>query len=167
LRPDVTYGELLRSIRKTGRVKHTHINEPDAKNPGTGAAKITFFTHEAARKLFHQAKEGTFVVQGITPTVTWNRHYTSDEPPNGRSRVLRIVGPPEIVNRAFLEAFWSCYLYWTIDWVTDVGEVADGTAIVWYYFGSWRAQSSVAMDRLMEHFGGSVSVTYERDLCAE
>ncbi|KAI3327045.1 hypothetical protein HD806DRAFT_531637 [Xylariaceae sp. AK1471] len=167
LSPDVTYNALLRGIRKCGRVKQVHINVPNKTNPNTCAAKIIFFARDAAQKLLNQAREGTFLVQSTTPYVVWNRHCTAEEPANGHSRVLRIIGPPEIVNRTYLETFWTKYFYWVTDRVTEVGEIADGIAIVWYYFGSWRTQACVARKRLIEHFGDSIVVNYGRDPCGE
>ncbi|KAI0458422.1 hypothetical protein F5B21DRAFT_430373 [Xylaria acuta] len=162
----VTYATLLRGIRKVGRVKQTHINGPNVRNPDTCAAKITFFTHEAAQKLLDQAEKGEFLVDGIAPRVVWNKHARAEEPVKGRSRVLRIRGPPEIVNRAYLEWFWAQNFYWDTDRVSDCGfTLDDGMYIIWYYFASWGGQASTARDLLLKSFGNLVEVTYGRDTC--
>ncbi|KAI2639379.1 hypothetical protein GGS21DRAFT_427743 [Xylaria nigripes] len=111
LKPDVTYHDLFNGIRNTGRVKHVHLYEPAANYPDTCAAKLTYFTHAAACNLLAQARKGSFFVQGIQPAVQWNRNRTAEEPAQGRSRVLRIEGPPEIVNQSYLEAFWTTRFY--------------------------------------------------------
>ncbi|KAI0405948.1 hypothetical protein F4802DRAFT_596618 [Xylaria palmicola] len=165
LNSNITYTELFQGIRKIGRVRQAFINEPDKRNRNTCAAKLTFFSREAALKLLDQAAGKNFVVQGMTPTVVWNRYYIPEEPADGRSRVLRIRGPIEIVNRPFLETFWSRQFFWGTDRVSDVGEVADGVAVVWYYFASWRAQAALARIMVLQHFGDRVTVTYERDPC--
>lgn len=167
LNSDVTYKILFQSIRGCGRVSQVHINTPNSSNPNTCAAKVTFFTREAAQRLFDQARDGTFLVQGIPPRVRWNRYRTVPEPVHGQSRVLRILGPPVIVNRMFLEWFWSGLFYWFTDLSTDVGEVRDGVSIVWYHFANWKTQAYVARKRLMECFGDMVTVEYQRDPCGE
>jgi RNA recognition motif-containing protein len=167
LRPDVSYNALLRGIRKCGRVKQVHVNLPNQANPTKSAATVTFFTCNAAQKLLDQAQAGNFRVQDRTPNVVWNRHRIVEEPAAGRSRVLRILGPPEIVNRAYLETFWARHFYWATDRVTEVGEIADDIAVVWYYFGNWKTQALVARRRLLEHFGHSIVVNYVRDPCGE
>ncbi|KAI1433238.1 hypothetical protein GGR50DRAFT_696238 [Xylaria sp. CBS 124048] len=167
LRSNVTCNALLKGVRKAGRVKHTHIYRPDAKNPTSCAAKLTFFSREAAERLYDQAMMGKFCVQGIRPAVLWNRSRTANEPVRARSRVLRIQGPPEIVNKGFLEDFWAMFLYWATDEVVDVGEIADGVAVVWYSFGSWSAQAAVARRALLACYGGSITVTCEADPCEQ
>ncbi|KAI1824391.1 hypothetical protein F4861DRAFT_539127 [Xylaria intraflava] len=162
---NITYNALLQSIRKAGRVKHTHIYRPDSRNPNACAVKLIFFSRDAAQRLCDQVSRGTFLVQGVAPIVTWNRFYTAEEPEDGRSRVLRIVGPSAIVNRKYLEEFWSYHLYWATDEVSDIGEIADGIAVVWYSFGGWLAQAGMARRLLLQYFGHWVTVTYETDPC--
>ncbi|KAI1755753.1 hypothetical protein F4782DRAFT_366996 [Xylaria castorea] len=162
---DVTYHTLLRSVKKVGRVKQTYINGPNKKTPNTCAARITFFSRDAAQKLLDQAEKGDFLVEGIAPSVIGNRHARAEMPVNGRSRVLRIIGPREIVNREYLEAFWAQEFYWNTDRVSDCGNVRDELYIIWYYLASWEGQASLARDTLLKFFGDRVVVTYERDTC--
>ncbi|CAJ2502062.1 Uu.00g049150.m01.CDS01 [Anthostomella pinea] len=86
---DVTYNSFFKAIRKAGGIRHCHLNPPAALNPVISAAKVVFFTRQAADKVFQDAQAGNFKVQGTIPRVVWNRIPTSEEPADGRSRVLR------------------------------------------------------------------------------
>ncbi|KAI1809427.1 hypothetical protein GGS20DRAFT_590625 [Poronia punctata] len=166
LGPNTTHRSLLAGIRQAGPVRNVFIRNPPADaNP---YARICFFEREAAERFYVSARAGNFVVDGVVPQVEWDLvHPTLSERAAGRSRILRIRGSPEIVNRRFLEAFWAPYMVWNIDWVTDVGEISPGTNCIWYRFGSWESEAEIARERLLEEFSPWVLVEYVTDPCAE
>ncbi|KAI1500945.1 hypothetical protein F5X99DRAFT_409570 [Biscogniauxia marginata] len=164
---DCTYHILLGAIRGAGNIKSSHINSAQDDLPSC-AAKIVFFTHEAAERVYKAAKAGKLPVQGVHPQVSWNRIRTSEDlHPADRTRVLRIEGPENIVNKESLERFWKSFMWWHVDEVLDIGEVRDGICVVWYRFGSWRCQAELAKKILEKVFPNRISVTYQPDYCAQ
>ncbi|KAK7750576.1 hypothetical protein SLS62_007423 [Diatrype stigma] len=162
-----TYHNLLASIRKIGAIKSTFINEPNKKYPTSCAAKVVFFEHEAAQKLYDNAQQGTFLVLGVQPVVKWNSFGVKNDPPNGRSRVLRIEGPIEVMYQAWFARVWrSTGMYWRIDDVLEIGPIRHGVGVVWYAFGSWASQAGKAKKILQDEFPGVFKVEYKDDPCA-
>ncbi|KAI0004819.1 hypothetical protein F4779DRAFT_60827 [Xylariaceae sp. FL0662B] len=162
---NIEYKGLLNSIRKTGNVKSLHINPPIRK-PGTCAATLVYFEHAAAQKLYDVSEAGGFIIWGHHPVVRWNRIGTIDDPPDGRSRVLRIEGPRDMVARKRLEAIWSEFFQWDTDEVFEVGKLSAEKWITWYHFGSWHSQAASAMTALQKEHPGIYNVTYSRDPCS-
>ncbi|KAI1125608.1 hypothetical protein F5Y10DRAFT_267926 [Nemania abortiva] len=168
LQHDVSYSDLCCGMKNTGKIRHIHITRPDQKHANTRAARVVFFRHDAARKVIDRAREGTFVVQNIRPTVVWNRRYTEEMSPWGRSRVLRIEGPLEIVNQNFLESFWGREFYWGTEWVEIIVQCPyRGCGKLLYSFASWEAQAERAGNMLRDAFGDRVYVSYDRDWCED
>ncbi|KAI1501073.1 hypothetical protein F5X99DRAFT_383786 [Biscogniauxia marginata] len=167
LRGDVTHRDVLASIRNAGNIKQLHINKAGDDHLGSSAAKIVFFTRQAAECVLAASLAGRFIVGGVVPRVTWNRWRTQEDPPLGRSRVLIIRGPSAIANRAFLETFWGSRMWWDVDEVIERPScINDGRSIVRYYFGSWRCQAATAKRELEKAFGAVVVVYYGEDPCA-
>lgn len=167
LSADVTYTTLLRNIRGAGRIKTAQIYPPNSQHPGHAAAKITFFTNQGARNLVILTNIGGFSIDGKVPTVVWNRNKEPEKANEGLTRVLRITGPHDVVNRKTLEWFWGKYFYWNVDKVSDIGEITDDTSVIWYYFACWKGQAEAAKELLETHFPEMVKVTMERDPCGK
>ncbi|KAH9909577.1 hypothetical protein F4778DRAFT_775494 [Xylariomycetidae sp. FL2044] len=166
LPPQTNHYDILHAIRKCGTVKQVHIMPPSHDRPDTCAATLVFFQRTAAEKVLQKSQNNELSIRGVTPTVVWNLHKKAEEDIEGRSRVLRIEGPEELVRVTSLEQLWSQYFYWDIDRVIDVGEIGDGKGVVWYFFASWYCQASNAMGILKDLYGHIVKVEYMKDPCA-
>ncbi|KAI0906429.1 hypothetical protein F4823DRAFT_631490 [Ustulina deusta] len=116
LPPDCTYEMLFDSMRNVGAVSHAVINPPVGVH-GTSAAKVEFFDRASVDRLLTQTKNGHIRghirVSGRIPHIALNRirvaaHSNTvpyDHGNGGRgSRVLQVIGDPQIVNKDHLEA---------------------------------------------------------------
>jgi hypothetical protein len=92
-----THTDLLSQIHNCGRVYATVINPPDVGH-ATAAAKVVFFTREAAQALYLYAQMVGLCVSGLRAHVGWNRIKTCEQQPGRRSRVLIITGHASFVN---------------------------------------------------------------------
>jgi len=93
----ITHHDLLSGIHNVGRVYATVINPPDSGH-ATSAAKLVFFTREAAQALYLQSQVHGLFVGPMRARVGWNRIKTSAQEPGKRSRVLIISGHSSFVN---------------------------------------------------------------------
>lgn len=161
---NISYKELLGTIRSCGRIFTCYINKPTGQHT-TSAAKVAFFDQAGAAALFNQIRSGTFVLQNHRPRVDWNRHAYAPSPNSyGHSRVLLISGPVEIVNadtllEYFSKLFWYHYL--------EIMPLKPGSMI--WEFGSYHAQAQsakLAIDR-EPFFEGKVKVEFLRDPCQD
>ncbi|KAI0473474.1 hypothetical protein GGR56DRAFT_695779 [Xylariaceae sp. FL0804] len=128
LPPTCDYGLLLGSLRGVGGdgVAHCALAGPDLALGGKhahAAAKVEFYTPDAAARVLAQAASGRLLVGGLRPRVARNRIRVAalDVLPQpqvtaaagwmgiGRppSRVILIAGPAAVVARPVLEALWS------------------------------------------------------------
>ncbi|KAI0862291.1 hypothetical protein F4860DRAFT_523374 [Xylaria cubensis] len=116
LPPDCTYEMLFDSMRNVGAVSHSVINPP-VGNHGTSAAKVEFFDRASVDRLMNQSKNGHtrghIRVGGRIPHIILNRvrvaahsNAVPKEQGNGGrgSRVLQVIGHPDIINQENLEA---------------------------------------------------------------
>ncbi|KAI0139415.1 hypothetical protein F4776DRAFT_616075 [Hypoxylon sp. NC0597] len=112
LPPTLTYPQLLGSIRRCGKVKATCINFANQYHP-TSAAKVVFFTHDAAVRLMNQASG--LVIDGYRPLIRWNRIRTAESDEKLGSRVIRITGPRQLVSLENLQIFFLSRFDYDLD----------------------------------------------------
>lgn len=159
---DMTYYEMLRSIRHCGKVYSVHINPPREKH-FTAAAKIAFCTRLGAENFFHQAHSGCgIVIRGRRLCVRWNRNKYRENFNRGESRVLRISGPSDYINYPVLAEYFSRLFYFNLIWVQ---EVSPGVMI--WEFSSILAQAHSAKQAIEREpaMMNLVRIKYERDPC--
>ncbi|KAI0130935.1 hypothetical protein F4814DRAFT_437592 [Daldinia grandis] len=165
----ITVPKLLAVIIKTGRVRSTVINGPN-ETSSTAAASISFFKRGDAEMLFNAINQGRIIIEGRFPRVQWNRNRVGEEgAPSYASRVLLIAGDPQVVNRNYLDGFFSSKFVYEIDDIIDHGTVPGfGGPIsrLEYRFGSWRSQASFARLALNLELRGFLLAEYGEDPCA-
>ncbi|KAB5532568.1 hypothetical protein GE09DRAFT_1251374 [Coniochaeta sp. 2T2.1] len=170
LPPTVTITGLLATIRDTGRVYVTHINQPEPENGhSTCAAKIIFFERRAAERFYDRHILGGLVIPGhpgYRARITWNRiKSAAPAHPKNYTRVLLIAGPATFADPAFLTSYFKSKFDFEIDEVFDRGSKGD-RRLIEYRFGSFRCQAEsakMALGREMEAQG--VQVWFGPDPC--
>lgn len=159
---DLTYYEMLRSIRHCGKVYSVHINPPKEKHY-TAAAKIAFCTRVGAERFFQQAHSALgIVIRGRRLCIRWNRNKYRENYNRSESRVLRISGDARYVNFQVLGEYFARLFYFNLIWVE---ELAPGDMI--WEFSSILAQAHSAKQAIerepaMMHV---VHIQYQRDPC--
>lgn len=172
LPPNVTYNQLLSTIRNIGRVYQTHINLPEPeKGHYTSACKVVFFDRPSAQRFWDRYGVGGFCVRGFPDVgrVAWNRvRSAAIEGPNARklSRVLLISGPPQLVNPYFLTQYFQSKLEFNIDVIINHQSDDEHRALVEYRFASFRCQAeSAKMAISRELWAHTVQVWFWNDPC--
>lgn len=111
---DVTYQELLGSIRNCGKIFSAHINPAQAKHT-TSAAKIAFCTRTGAERFMVQAHSHIGVsIRGKRVSVRWNRNKYRANGNTKETRVLMITGPPKFVNFETLNQYFLKLFYFDL-----------------------------------------------------
>ncbi|KAG5938830.1 hypothetical protein E4U59_003559 [Claviceps monticola] len=166
LPPDIRVRELLSTIRNVGRVYTTFINDPDGHVHATAAAKLVFFTPEAAQRLLAQCLVTPLVIRGYLVKMALNRiKYAKNSMENGESRVLIITGQADFVNTSTLTAFFQARFQFQVDDAACL-MIHKGRAVVEYKFGSYRCQAQMGMKSLMlDQPAGLEMVEYGADPC--
>ncbi|KAG6023388.1 hypothetical protein E4U19_004423 [Claviceps sp. Clav32 group G5] len=166
LPPDIRVRELLSTIRNVGRVYATFINDADGHLHATAAAKLVFFTPEAAQKLLAQCLVTPLVIRGYLVKIALNRiKYAKNSMDNGESRVLIITGQADFVNTSTLTAFFQARFQFQIDDAANL-MIHKGRAVVEYKFGSYRCQAQMGMKSLLlDQPAGLEMVEYGADPC--
>ncbi|KAG6063116.1 hypothetical protein E4U32_001628 [Claviceps aff. humidiphila group G2b] len=166
LPPDIRVRELLSTIRNVGRVYATFINDPDGHVHATAAAKLVFFTPEAAQRLLTQCLVTPLVIRGYLVKMALNRiKYAKNSMDNGESRVLIITGQADFVNTSTLTAFFQARFQFQIDDAANL-MIHKGRAVVEYKFGSYRCQAQMGMKSLLlDQPAGLEMVEYGADPC--
>ncbi|KAI8960657.1 hypothetical protein F5Y11DRAFT_329076 [Daldinia sp. FL1419] len=164
----ITIPRLLAAITRTGRVRSTVINGPN-ETSNTAAASISFFRREDAEILYNAIQKGSIIISGMLPRVQWNRNKVGEDTPSYASRVLLIAGDPQVVNRDYLDGFFSSKFVYDVDDIIDHGTVPGFEGPIGrleYRFGSWRSQASFARLALNLELRGFLLVEYGEDPCA-
>lgn len=159
---DLTYFEMLRSIRHCGKVYSVHINPPREKH-FTAAAKIAFCTRVGAERFFQQAHSAIgIIIRGRRICVRWNRNKYRENFNRAESRVLRISGPSAYVNFQVLGEYFAGLFYFNLIWVE---ELSPGNMI--WEFSSILAQAHSAKQAIEREpaMMNMVRIKYERDPC--
>lgn len=148
LPPNVTYQQLLREIRKVGRIWCTVINDPDYTRHTTAAAKVVFFTPGPAQRLLARSLTQGIYVGGHKVRVTHNRVKYKEEVMGNVSRVLIITGKSENVNTEFLTAWFRTRFVFDIDEVIELLSTKDkpdmqDRTVLEYRFASYRCQAQM------------------------
>ncbi|KAI0436027.1 hypothetical protein F4803DRAFT_557417 [Xylaria telfairii] len=163
LPPDCTYEMLFDSMRNVGAVSHAVINPPVGIH-GTSAAKVEFFDRASVDRLMNQSNNGhirgRIRVGGRIPHITPNRvrvaAHSNAVPKNqgngGRgSRVLRVIGDPEIISRGNLEAVLANPQHRVIYGLEHARTIVqpDGSHCVEFRFASYLVQAGRAREVFM------------------
>ncbi|KAF3805033.1 hypothetical protein GCG54_00005778 [Colletotrichum gloeosporioides] len=174
LPPDVTHREILAEIRNMGRIWSVVISGPEpAKNHHTAAAKVVFFELGAAQKFYAMSCNPArrFKVRGHVTKVELNRIKTAQDNRRNNSRVLRIKGRPDVVNKDALTAYFKQKITFEVDEVITI-VMNEDMGDVEYRFGSFGNQAELAYLALQREYdvGGIQSpyweVQYGHDPCA-
>lgn len=140
---DIGYDELLGSIRNVGRIWCSYINSPDLIRHHTAAAKVVFFTPEAAQKLLSESWTKTMVIRSHRVKVSHNHiKYSENAVPGKTSRVLIITGRADFVNGDNLRAWFKERFVFQKDRVIELIKAA-GRAVVEFRFSSYRCQAQM------------------------
>ncbi|KAI0199144.1 hypothetical protein F4808DRAFT_471828 [Astrocystis sublimbata] len=164
LPPQCTVHALLEGIRNTGPVSACEVITPMSAW-GKAAASLTFFTAEGANRFLAQIALRPFTVQDHIASVSRHRIHVDSTIVNGKSRVLRIVGHPSIVNPMYLTWYFSECCPLKID--TDFMEFLEGEGgneVTWA-FGSFRGQAQVVYSRVNHDWFGLAKAMYLADPC--
>jgi len=139
---DVTYQELLGSIRNCGKIFSAHINPAQAKHT-TSAAKVAFCTRIGAERFMVQAHShiGVFI-RGKRVSVRWNRNKYRANGNVKETRVLMITGPPRFVNFETLNQYFLKLFYFDLIRVQQLNSGPYATMI--WEFSSILAQAHSA-----------------------
>ncbi|KAI1752978.1 hypothetical protein F4782DRAFT_530091 [Xylaria castorea] len=160
LPPDCTYEMLFDSMRNVGAVSHAVINPPVGIH-GTSAAKVEFFDRASVDRLMNQSNtghiRGHIRVGGRIPHITLNRvrvashsnAVPTDQGNSGRgSRVLQVIGNPEIISRDVLEAILANPQHRVIYGLERARTIIrpDGSHSIEFRFASYVVQAARARD---------------------
>ncbi|KAI1351309.1 hypothetical protein F5Y01DRAFT_314955 [Xylaria sp. FL0043] len=171
LRPDVTYNALLKSIRGIGRIRYIRIRTPTLDRPYYCRAVVTFFSHDAARRLCTLSKQGRFEVLGIVTLALWTDPAVPEVPAHGRSRVLIIQGPTEIANQFNLFRIWQQTKppghSYHVEFIAENTLDDLGSTQVWCFFACWERQAEAARAMLLNRYGDRILVNYGHDPCGD
>ncbi|KAI0486690.1 hypothetical protein F4859DRAFT_466554 [Xylaria cf. heliscus] len=163
LPPDCTYQMLFDSMRHVGPVSHAVINPPVGIH-NTSAAKVEFFDRASVDRLLNQANNGHIRghirVGGRIPHITLNRvrvaaHSNAAPVEHGNygqgSRVLQVIGDPQIVRQDTLEAVLANPQHRVIYGLERAQTIIrpDGFNCVEFRFASYIVQAARARDVLM------------------
>ncbi|ORY56579.1 uncharacterized protein BCR38DRAFT_355773, partial [Pseudomassariella vexata] len=145
LPPNCSIQSLLGSIRNCGRIYSCNINPPNSDSR-TAAAKVVFFDRQSTERFLKKARLGEFTVGKYCPMVRMNRVRVAAQKDKDMrfSRVVKISGPKEIVNRQYLEKVVFVDFYYDLDVVMVCRENEDSCEME-YHFSSFRAQAQKAM----------------------
>ncbi|KAI1356957.1 hypothetical protein F5Y01DRAFT_8185 [Xylaria sp. FL0043] len=167
-----TVNKLLSCIRCIGPIFACHITRPKqagTKAWETAAASLTFFTADAANHFLEQDAVRPFTVDGHRTKIVRHRIRTESVDVKGRSRVLQIVGDPEVVRPEYLERLIT--EEWNVRFDTDfmrfeADEERKLNKIVWA-FGSFRAQAHTVCMKINKYFVGRAQAIYIADPCVQ
>ncbi|KAF7558601.1 hypothetical protein G7046_g5565 [Stylonectria norvegica] len=166
LPPDVTHNELLARIRCIGRVWCAVINKPDYVKHTTAAAKVVFFTPDAASRYLTLSLTQGLSIGGHQIKVTHNRVKYSEQLLVGNvSRVLIITGKSTFVNEDSLMRFFRGRFIFDVDEVVSLINV-QGRSVVEFRFGSYRCQAQMGKIALeKDEPAGFEKVEFGEDPC--
>ncbi|KAH0494593.1 hypothetical protein TgHK011_001210 [Trichoderma gracile] len=144
LPPAVTVHELLAAIRNVGRVWCTYINYPDFAVHQTAAAKVVFFTSEAAQQLLAISWTRGLFVSDYRVKVSHNRIKYGSHAVQGTkvSRCLIITGNADFVNPEELFKYFKGLFIFQLDEIIPLIR-AGNRAVVEFRFGSYRCQAQM------------------------
>ncbi|KAI6779347.1 uncharacterized protein J7T54_000445 [Emericellopsis cladophorae] len=117
LPPDVTYHELLSTVRHIGRVWCSYINEPDYIRHTTAAAKIVFFRPVAAQRYLVHINSMRPAIRGFAVRVAYNRVKIPAQPDHNtnHSRCILVTGTKAFARWANLEAWFQRLFVFQVD----------------------------------------------------
>ncbi|KAK1830983.1 hypothetical protein QBC39DRAFT_259705, partial [Podospora conica] len=169
---DVTIPQILGAIRKTGKVYSLFLNPPTPPHTGS-AAKLCFFTREAAATFFGNTRGG-FLVNGHMATVIWNRVLLAEHVGpqyDEASRVVIVQGPKDLVNAETIADIIAKEIrLYDLVLVIETDYTLVTSKGYWeleVHFGSFRAQGHSAFIVLNRALGEKgVKVSYGPDPCA-
>ena len=146
---DCTPAQVLEAIRGIGKVCSLRIWQPEGLQPFS-TAKLSFWGRPDTDRFLALSRAGGFRVGEFVPTVRMNAHRTPPRAQTDASRVVRLVGPAQIVNREHLEGFFSrCGIRYQVDRV-DVHEETDQDTHLEFHFASYPKQAQFAARRIRQ-----------------
>ncbi|KAI0434875.1 hypothetical protein F5Y09DRAFT_337268 [Xylaria sp. FL1042] len=169
LREDVTYRDLLLSIRGIGRIRDIRIYAPSRSRPHCSWGEIKFFSHEAAANLQHLAATERFRVLGVTTDARWARPAIPEDPIDLCSRVLLLYGPSEIINMSNLDRVWGEAWprggHYHLENLYETRLSDYGATQLYCLFICWEQQAEIAMNILQARYRGEIFAAYSVDPC--
>ncbi|KAM7195542.1 hypothetical protein V8F20_007438 [Naviculisporaceae sp. PSN 640] len=170
---NVTEKEILGVIFDCGRIYSIHISIERVHDLGDAACKLVFMTVRGARRFrfFYQLHQLLYV-RGQRARIVDNRNRVPEQVglPPPISRCLEATGPAEIINMAYLTAYFDPLFRYQIDSVIMRSHPTSAIACLEIRFGSYRAQAAMAHIILTRHEpfrSAGVTVRYARDPCDE
>ena len=186
LPPNTSVGDLLRAIAMlgpTGRIFAASVNPPDpVRRLPLAAAKISYFTRTQAEQLKALVDAQQLVMlskESATPHVvrcSWNRDKKAPRRcvQASECRVLRLRGPRDVVNFAYLTAYFEGKFRYDLQDVQVVahnhgqnesggGSSSDEQTMEWR-FASFQSQA-IAAKMALNQERKMVRVEYGRDPC--
>lgn len=148
LPPNVSYRELLGSIKGAGRVWCSYINMPDYVKHHTAAAKVVFYRPESARAFLQFVSTQHPEIRGFLVRADLNRiksapHSHIEE----TSRVLIITGEDWFAEEIYLKEWFGQQCQFQTDQVVTHIK-AHGRAVIEFRFGSYRSQAEAGFKAL-------------------
>ncbi|KAI1080366.1 hypothetical protein F5B20DRAFT_540358 [Whalleya microplaca] len=131
----------------------------------TSAARVTFFSPQAAQIVMQHARTKGVFVGGKRVFVNMDRNAVEPQASNGRSRVLLIRGHSSIVNPASLRAFFERRFRFQTEAVVDYTPPGSFFGNVEWRFGSYCMQAELAHQYLQQELGNLVSFEWGTDTC--
>ncbi|KAK3328150.1 hypothetical protein B0T19DRAFT_423805 [Cercophora scortea] len=123
------------------------------------------FTRAGAQRLLNLCNDNQLVIGGNVVRCVWNRILSPEFAGDAHlSRVLQITGPQEVVNVERLEALFLTKFAYETQNVSILSDV-NGTRVMEWQFGSYRAQAEVAKLILKREWPGLV-IRFGPDPCA-
>ncbi|KAH7310488.1 hypothetical protein B0I35DRAFT_74904 [Stachybotrys elegans] len=165
----VTVHELLSNVRGVGRVFRTFINPANNVQHRTAAAKLVFFTPEAARGLRALSFSRGLFIRGHRVNVTLNRIKSGEYAParaaDKLSRVLIITGRTYFVNPAALNDYFKARFIFEVDEVKTL-ICTEERCVLEFRFGSYQCQSQMGKMALeKDRPDGFEKVEFGEDPC--
>ncbi|EQL00159.1 hypothetical protein OCS_04131 [Ophiocordyceps sinensis CO18] len=140
---DVEYSELLHAMGRIGRIWCTFINLPDNIKHHTAAAKVVFFTPEAAQRLLTKTCVRPIIIRGLRVKAAHNRiKYSANITSGNMSRVLIITGKKGFVNPENLHNWFEERFVFQKD-KAFLLLCAGERAVCEFRFGSYRCQAQM------------------------
>lgn len=170
LPPHINTHQLLGAIRDTGRVWATVVQPPMTASV-TSAAKITFFTPDAAQTLLQRAngpgKPG-LVIDDQKALVRRDRNRVAEaSEPVEHTRVISVAGPTDVVTEENLVEFFRRDFVFELDQVVPL-VMGRALNVIEFHFGSYRCQAQWAWRNILndqQFRERGVRVQFERDPC--
>ncbi|KAH6655387.1 hypothetical protein BKA67DRAFT_675410 [Truncatella angustata] len=147
--PLLSFERLFASLLGVGRIYACVIHAPRGEH-GTSAVSITGWDRLTAEAIIATVTAGHLNLDGFTPGIRMNRTRVAAQSNQNGSRAIMISGPPCLLHREALEAFFAQYFYYQLDRVV-VHVLTEYHAIIEIIFASYRNQAQAAHRTLRQN----------------